>query len=297
MRNYIISKKTCNVKVNGCFLGKADCTPSFFNAEEGALLELYPLDNAFSPITATLFSNCNNYNGITAYEYNGGYILLPFFELKANYTYKLLFNEEFEFGNVCVFLDGQIKLFINTKEASNLFYLSFIPSKIYANEKNGVLFLTLINHTQKECMIFNLNGLPKLILSTPIQEVIFNENSFTLIRKVNLLRASLIEYEYDYKVSILNKNFIKSRPISALSPLLTPFAFLEELLENMQIEDFLDYSLKPHKQMVFDFFGNFSTFIPLIKNKETTAILLYKKQAKEICFLQNNGLISDFYFL
>ncbi len=297
MRYYIISKKTCNVKVNGCFLGKADCTPSFFNAEEGALLELYPLDNAFSPITATLFSNCNNYNGITAYEYNGGYILLPFFELKANYTYKLLFNEEFEFGNVCVFLDGQIKLFINAKEGSNLFYLPFLPSKITAKQKKNILFLTLTNRTQKECMIFNLNKVPTLILTNPIQEATFNDASFTLVRKVNFLRSSFIKCEYDYNGIILNKNFIKSRAISALSPLLTPFAFLEELLEKLPIEEFLDSSLQPHKQMIFEFFGNFSTFIPLIKNERPGAILLYKKRAKEICFMQNNGLISDFYFI
>ncbi len=297
MRYYIISKKTCNVKVNDCFLGKADCNLSFFNAEKGALLELHPIDNAFTPITATLTNNCNNYNGITAYEYNGGYILLPFFELKANYTYKLLFNEELEGVNVCVFLDGQIKLFINAKEGSNLFYLPFLPNKIAAEQKNGVLFLTLTNRTQKECMVFNLNKAPTLIFTTPIQEMVFNDSSFILIRKVNLLRSSFIKCEYDYNGAILNKNFIKSRAISALSPLLTPFAFLEELLEEIPIEDFLDNSLQPHKQMIFDFFGDFSTFIPLIKNERPNAILLYKKRAKEICFMQNNGLISDFYFI
>ena len=296
MRYYIISKNLCQVKLNGNLIGVSDCSLQLFNANEGDLLELYPLKSELAPIFITLNNRAVRNSELTVYEYNGGFILLPFFPLKPIFNYKPLFNEELESVSACIFTDGQVKLFINGKNGSNLFYLPLLPTKATAKEQGGLLFLTVENRAQKICFVFDVNSLPTLKLTYPIRDIIFNASSFTLIRKVNLIRSSILSCEYGYDLTILNKNFIKSRAISSLSPLLIPFAFLEELLENMQIEEFLDSSLQPHKQMILQYFGNFSTFIPFIKEDQSRAILLYDKQVKEACFCLENRLIKDFFF-
>ena len=296
MRYYIISKNTCQVKVNARVIGMADCNLSSFIANDGDLLELFPLDEELAPLHTTLFEKPSINKNLAVYEYKNNLLIIPFFELKQFNEYKLLFSEDFEGVSIRIFSDGQIKAFITNEKASNLFYLPFLPSTFKVKKVNNLLFLTIKSKRKSKCLIFDIESTPALKLKANANNVVFNNLSFTIAKQVNFIRGEVLHCEYDYNLRILSKKFEKSQPIVSLSHCLLPFAFLEELSERMQIEEFLLPTLRQHKELIFDFFGSFATFIPILKDDECSAILIYQNKVEEVSFTQAEGLISDFYF-
>ena len=296
MQYYIISKNTCQIKINGKVIGMADCNLNFFFANDGDLLELFPLDESLSPLHATLFCENSHSKNIAFYEYKDGFLITPFFNMKLINDYKVIFCEDFEKTSIRIFSDGQIKAFITNENASNLFYLPFLPTKFFAKKVNNLLFLIIKNKKKSNCLIFDIENTPSLKLETNAKEVFFNDLTFIIAKQVNFIRSDILNCEYDYSLALLNKKFKKSRAIASLSHSLLPFAFLEELSEGLPIDDFLLPALQQHKELIADFFGNFATFIPIIKDDSCSAILLYKNKAEEVSFNQTEGLISDFYF-
>ena len=107
MQYYIISKNTCQIKINGKVIGMADCNLNFFFANDGDLLELFPLDESLSPLHATLFCENSHSKNIAFYEYKDGFLITPFFNMKLINDYKVIFCEDFEKTSIRVFSDGQ----------------------------------------------------------------------------------------------------------------------------------------------------------------------------------------------
>jgi hypothetical protein len=296
MRYYIVSKNSCQVKINSKIIGTADCNLSSFTANDGDLLELFPLNDTLAPLHTTLFEDGLLKKNLAVYEYKNDFLIIPFFELRPINEYKIIFTEDLEGVSIRVFSDGQIKVFITTEKSSNLFYLPFMPTIFNVKKINDLLFLTIKNKREGKCLIFDISSTPNLMLKASAKDVLFKDLTFTIAKRVNFIRSDILNCEYDYNLTILNKTFEKSKPIASLSHHLIPFAFLEELSEGMPIEEFLLPSLRQHKSLVFDFFGSFATFVPTLKKDACSALLIYQNKAEEVVFNQTEGLVSDFYF-
>ena len=114
MRYYIVSKNSCQVKINSKIIGTADCNLSSFTANDGDLLELFPLNDTLAPLHTTLFEDGLLKKNLAVYEYKNDFLIIPFFELRPINEYKIIFTEDLEGVSIRVFSGGQIKVFITT---------------------------------------------------------------------------------------------------------------------------------------------------------------------------------------
>ncbi len=293
MKYYIFSKIDCLLKINGVCVGKIDFNLYFFEEAKEFFLECFPLDETYAPIRSYITNGaCNN---LKIYYLNGCAVIVPVFDYAFQWGFKNVLNETIDDLSVSVFLDGFYKALISTKEDFITLPLNSIPRASKAIKKENALFLLLYEKNATKILIFTLKPKITLKIKKEISDVIFNDENFLLTSLPPSIRQLKVTETYDYSLNLLSKKYQESRPISALSPFLLPFAFFEEVLLNAQFEHFLHPTLISHKDLVPSFFKDFFTFLPL-SCAPPFKVLTVGKEAKIVDFVLTDGLISDFYF-
>ncbi len=293
MKYYIFSKLDCLLKINGVFIGKIDFNLYFFEEGVNVFLECFPIDENYAPIRSFIREgSCKN---LKIYYLNGCAVIVPVFDYAFKCEFKNILSECDDDLSVNVFLDGFYKALISTREDFLTLPLNAVPLACKTIKKENALFLLLYEKNATKILIFTLKPKITLKIKKEISNVDFNDENFVLISLPPSIRQLSLRETYGYSLDLLSKNYQESRPISSLSPLLFPFAFLEEVLLNSQFDHFLHPTLISYKDHIPSFFKEFFTFLPLSLSPPFKALLL-GNEAKIIGFSLNDGLVSDFYF-
>lgn len=292
---YFISSNPCFIKINGEFLGECENNLVFTTAPFPALIEFIPKKDYLSPIFHDLSQKTAYVSkNLCIYPFNGGLLIMPNFTQAFLPTSKSLYYKEFENCAISVIIDGFTKAFITVNGSSNIFPLDFIPEKIDATTFHSLLLLTLYFKDRKKLYIFNISSYPALIKEGYYSYLSLKNDTISVFYQSPTLTKIEVQENYDKEGNLTHKKSKRSAPIGRLSPFLLPFAFLEELSFNLDIGDFLHPSLARHKNVVKDYFGNFSTFIPYLKSEEICAVII-GKDARLVNFTLKDNLICDFY--
>ena len=294
MRYSLCSKTPCAVKLNGEYLGKSDLNLRYFDFDGDGVLHLIPFDNSLQE-ERIMLCECNKQNQpFKSYAFDGGYLIMPIFKSAFIPTFKNLFSFELESVAVNLFIDGYAKLFICTKQNSNIFALPFIPEKAQAELIGNNLILFIQQKEKGKLLFFSLESTPIIVNKFNCSEFYIKDDKLFITQNTNTLKGFSFLITVDKNGAILNKNTTKSAPISALSPLLRPFAFLEALLYKEEFYEFLHPDLKEHSALIEGFFGEFYNFIPLRLENQISALLLKNNLAQKVSFLLKDNLICDF---
>ena len=293
---YFICSSACCIKINGEFVGECDCNIKSVNAPFPALIEIIPLKQSLLPVCyfANKQDDCFNEN-LRVYNCLEGLLFMPIFHQKASTYYKNLYHKDFEEISVYVYVDGFCKAYICNKEMAEIFTLPFTPDKITCKKNNNLIALSLLGEQKNKTIFFDISSSPRLIKIFNSNDCFFENDYISIDENYNYIVTKSMRYKYDYNFNLIDKQITKSGDIDSLSPLLYPFAFMEELLLSNNISCFLHEKLLPHKELLKDFIGKFYNFAPLFVGNEIKVLLLSDK-AKVLNFCIEEGLICDLFF-
>lgn len=323
MNFYIASARRCAVNLSGNFLGIADGNLRRFTVEKDELptfLELLPEENLLLPANIfleksklkSLKSNLpktlqsdkdeylqnfykNNDSDIKIFDFYEDILLLPTFSPRPQKGFKVIFFSEYEDISVSVILDGFYKIVIKNNYGS---YSDCLPCNYCFNvdcELVGNILLVKIADKRQIVLLFNIGNSPEIMATINYEKIINYEDKIIITQQKRGITRHFFTYEYNLKsAEKIDEKFTRSKPISSLSALLIPFAFLEELSCGGDYSDFLSDDLKEHYKLVKKFFGDFSTFLPY--NYERFSAVIVGKNAKKITFTIENNKITDFYY-
>lgn len=296
MDYYILSKKTCLVKINGTLVGYADNNLRLIKSEENCFIEFYPTDTNFAPIYCDLLQkNEHVVENLRTYPLEGGILLIPFFNRKFINEYKTLNVEKFDNCYFYFFLDGYYKVLLITNDGSTkLFNIDFHPIKSTIKKYDDFIVLNLLNKKKQAVYIFQIFPEPKLLSTYKNARVSYENNQLSVSFLAPTLANLNVLIKYDKTGRLIEKKYSRSLPINSLSPNLIHFSFLEEIILNGNYKDYLHPSLLKHENLITNFLGNFFTFTPW-GDYTTLQALLIGEKVEKFSFSLSDGLISDIY--
>ena len=227
MDYYFLSNIPYHLKINGNYIGKVTKNLKVLSLIPPSFMEFLPACSDFLPC----YSDLKSLDAIKKYPFNGGEIILPIFNKKPHFSFKILGQKHFDYHGytylLSVVLDGTVKFYLDGKVAI-IETLPFIPETFDIYTVNHFVFFTF--SSQKTVIIgydFSTAN-PTLIFKDIASD--FTLDSLLKVKKhYDFINPVTVFEEWDLSSPLT----LKSRKTELLKPLgeipekLIPLSFME----------------------------------------------------------------------
>ena len=286
MKYYFYSKIPAFLKGNDKFLGVVNKNLSYVNFEKSPFIEFIPTLSNYNPSYYYDYYKTN----VLSFNLQEGNLLIPIFTKKPKCDYKILSQQRFDFINLTVVLDGNVKFYIDGDICASD-EIPFIPTFCNVIKNNEYITATFTN-TETAVFIYDLNG--SLIFKEVVSDFEILQNGNILFSKTSkgLVRVT-VQNEIDLSncPQIVNSQILS--PLNSLNPYLLPYAFLELVKLKYDISSLLSPSILNRKNDLLSFIGNITTVIPSLTFKENEVLVVDGNSLKKFTFEINSRLITN----
>lgn len=299
---------TCGVesaiKINGEFVGKAGENYFIFEAEDGSLLEILPLDNTYLPITRLISGEVGKFSDMRIIDLCGCFLLIPKFSRRSVTDFKLLGHGRIEFsvGTVAVncYSENGVRLVVETADDMFITGLPFMPDEARFERAAGVggaeYLLCSFIAKRSLVMAFSVDKKITLQLKRLCDDFSFAPPYISLIENKNDLLKHVIISKWKLETTVVGTNteIRRRRQPYTLDERLMPYAFFEEVAAGGDVADLLVPKLKPRADEFKEFLGDFTAVLsPPHFLKSGYLLLLYSDGVQYADVSLSGGLIEN----
>lgn len=284
---YFSSKDQVAVRLSGgyfCVLG-GDAVRVNLENPKNTLVEILPLNGKHDGIYFLLDDNFldSPINGVTVTDLKGAYAVSVSLSEKVD-EFKVLFQERFNFGLATVFLDGNLKISIDTERESFVESLPIVTSniKIETLSLYGENFIAVILEKDGYYIsVYAVTSTLRRVFDGKFYDYRLSPD-FTLIKKYSDIKKHKIELSFIYdgeKFIEKNRRVSHEKEPKNLNQKIIPYAFLEDFLVGDSIDEYLSGNVLENKDKLKDYFGDFLGIAPPKDHRNINEVgLVYKKK-------------------
>ena len=310
MRYFLLSNKTCDVILNGKFLGSANgnlaLLPFYENEFLLQLIPSFPLKSTVAKIK----NGVSNHPNVKIIDLYGDFLIIPHFDFQTFNKFEICFDKTFEnpFLRTSILFDGYLKVIIENTFGVFCEPLRFTNGKVTASAEliENTLIFTLSQNFLNYFFCFSVEKKPTLIFKSRYNQISKSNNGFLLTETPPLINLNSIQKFITLNPFNVSTTATKKREPSNIPCALLPYAFLQELQYGCDFTNYLTAELKESSRFVKEFLCDFFAFAPAFNyfEKQTSqnenfnsehqeSIILVSDTARILTVTINNNLISD----
>ena len=292
MDYYFLSNTPYYLKVNGNYIGKVTKNLKVLQLLPPSFMEFLPACSDFLPC----YSDLKSLDTIKKYPFNGGEIILPIFNKKPHFSFKILGQKHFDYHGytylLSVVLDGTVKFYVDGKVAI-IETLPFIPETFDIYTFNHFVFFTF--SSQKTAIIgydFSTAS-PTLIFKDIASD--FTLDSLLKIKKcydfTNPIEV-LESWDLSTAVTLQSRTATPLKPLTEIPKNLIALSFMESVSVMGDLSIYLTPELNARAQDIYEFIKKpLYLFYP--PNTFSEVVLLTENEIFTYKFEFNGNLICN----
>ncbi len=310
MRYFLLSCKSCDVILNGKFLGSANGNLALLPfIENEFLLQLIPSFPLQSTV-AKIKNGVSNHPNITIIDLYGDFLIIPHFDFQPFNKFDICFDKTFEnpFLRTSLLFDGYLKVIIENAFGVFCKPLNLTSGKVNASAElmENTLILTLNQNFSNYIFYFSVKEKPALIFKSHYNQISKSNNGILITQTPPLINVDSLQKFITLNPFNVSTTVTKKSDILHLPRALLPYAFLQELQYGCDFTNYLTAELKENSRFIKEFLGEFFAFTPSFNyfeqkssqnknfnNENQERVILVSDIAKILTITINNNLISD----
>ncbi len=272
MYYYFCSSFPAVLKINGLYYGSIYKTikPIRLDLDQAPFIEVCSLCEDEQSVNILLDNDflCSPTHNVSVTDLNGGYVI------NFNCSYKkagfeVIKQEKYPNAIVTVFNENGLKISIETPEdffaQTVCFNAKIVDIAPFSLGKNNFIAISL-TLDKTLLLVYKLNNKIERVFERQVES--FNtENGLSTTENVFDIAKHKIKCSWEYDGYALKE---KNRTVSCgenfsiknLNENILPYAFLEQLLVGLSIDEFIGDCIKENKQLISDYVGNFIGVMP-----------------------------------